>query len=121
MTYNRRHRASANSTLRFSEGLSCPDHFASVLDDTRFEARLMSSTNSNNDLDGEPSFLCVRLAVLARGMLTWCLFTVALDPRLDFFAGTVAGAFIPTKWVSTRQVELTPTHVCTRFIQEWPH
>ena len=39
----------------------------------------------------------VHSALLGRGVLTPPAFTAVLDPRLDFFAGTVAGAYIPSR------------------------
>ena len=58
--------------------------------------------------------------MLGCGGLTLCLFAAVLDPRLDFFAGTVAGGCILNKLVSIYRIELIPSHVCTRSIQEWP-
>jgi hypothetical protein len=58
--------------------------------------------------------------VLDRGVLILCAFTTTLDPKLDFFAGTVAGACILNQWRFMRLEELIPGHVCIRLVQEWP-
>lgn len=54
------------------------------------------------------------------GVLIPHISIAALDPRLDFFAGTVAGAYIMNNWRSLRPKELIPGHVCIRLVQEWP-
>ena len=54
------------------------------------------------------------------GMLILRSSTAVLDPRLDFFAGTVAGACILNHRTLARPEELIPGFVCIHFVQEWP-
>jgi len=58
--------------------------------------------------------------VLGRGVLIQCASTGTVDPRLDFFAGTVAGVYILNQWMFMRIEELIPSCVCIRLFQEWP-
>jgi len=57
---------------------------------------------------------------LAHGVLIPCASTGTVDPRLDFFAGTVAGVYILSQWMFMRIDELILSRVCIRLFQEWP-
>lgn len=57
--------------------------------------------------------------MLASRVLTLPTFAASLDPKLDFFAGTVAGVCIPEERTFLHPEELTVGHVCTRLAQEW--
>lgn len=75
----------------------------------------MSSTNDTSDSDGEyPAVqgVCIQLFCVVGAHSR--MFTATLDPRIDFFAGTVAGACILRGWMFVCQWKLIPSHVCTR-------
>ena len=55
-------------------------------------------------------------SMLGLGVLILHVFTVVLDPRLDFFAGTVAGAYTLGQYGSARLKELIPSYVCIRLV-----
>lgn len=58
--------------------------------------------------------------VLGHDVLTPHMLTVVLDPKHDFFAGTVAGACILSQRKSVHPEELILGHVYFSFAQEWP-